>query len=79
MMAHRGLPVLARRVTTKADLDQLLHTTAGHASARGPLEHVPQPAPIGRPVGPPRRCQRQQRGGLAVWVWGGTVVSTWVT
>ena len=28
---------------------------------------------------PARRGQRQQRGGLAVWIWGGTVVSTWVT
>ena len=36
-------------------------------------------APIGATRGAARRCQRQQRGGLAVWVWGGTVVSTWVT
>jgi hypothetical protein len=28
---------------------------------------------------PARRGQRQQRSGLAVWFWGGTVVSTWVT
>jgi hypothetical protein len=28
---------------------------------------------------PARRYQRQQRAGLAVSVWGGTVVSTWVT
>jgi hypothetical protein len=36
---------------------------------------------LGPPVGTALRRQRQQRGGLAVWdwVWGGTVVSTWVT
>ena len=33
----------------------------------------------GNPWGRRASCQRQQRGGLAVWVWGGTVVSTWVT
>jgi hypothetical protein len=43
------------------------------------LQMLPQLLRLGQPAGPARRCQRQQRGGLAAWVWGGTVVSTWVT
>ena len=43
------------------------------------LQMLPQLLRLGQPAGPTRRYQRQQRGGLAVWVWGGTVVSTWVT
>jgi hypothetical protein len=41
----------------------------GGAESLYALADAPEPA---------GRCQRQQ-GGLAVWVWGGTVVSTWVT